>query len=93
MLWYPNPKLPYIVVTHASGAAVGGVLMQDQGEGLQPLAFMNEALKSSKRRYLAYEHELTAIPYCFHEWRHYLEDYVGGVTVMIDHQPLTLIVQ
>ena len=35
----PDPNLPYTVVTDASGTAAGGVLMQDQGEGLQPLAF------------------------------------------------------
>ena len=36
ILLFPNLKLPYTVVTDASGAVVGGVLMQDQGEGLQP---------------------------------------------------------
>ena len=29
ILRYPDPKLPYTMVTDASGAAVGGVLMQD----------------------------------------------------------------
>ena len=67
--------------------------MQDQGEGLQPLAFMSKALKPSARRYSAYERELAAVAYCFLQWRHYLEGYPGGVTAMIDHQPLTLIMQ
>ena len=62
---FPNLKLPYTMVTDASGVAVGGVLMQDQGEGLQPIAFMSKALKPSERRYLAYEHELNAIAYYF----------------------------
>ena len=60
------------MVTDASRAAVGGVLMQDQGEGLQPLAFMSKALKPSERRYSMYECELAAIAYCFLQWRHYL---------------------
>ena len=67
--------------------------MQDQGEGLQPLAFMSKVLKPSERRYSAYERELATIAYCFLQWRHYLEGCPGGVTVMIDHQPLTLIMQ
>ena len=33
------------MVTDALGQATGGVLMQDQGEGLRPLAFMSHALK------------------------------------------------
>ena len=93
ILQYPDPKLLYIVVTDALGTTVGGVLMQDQGEGLQPLAFMSKALKPSERRYSAYERELAAVVYCFLEWRHYLEGCPGGVTVMTDHQPLTLIMQ
>ena len=47
----PRSEAPIIVVTDASGAAIGGVLMQDQSEGLQPLAFMSKALKPSERRY------------------------------------------
>ena len=41
LLIYPNPSLPYTVVSDASGDAAGGVLMQDQGEGLRPVAFMS----------------------------------------------------
>ena len=67
--------------------------MQDQVEGLQPLAFMSKALKPSERRYSVYERELAAVAYCFLQWRHYLEGCLGGVTVMTDHQPLTLIMQ
>ena len=93
ILWYLDWKLLYTVVTDASRATVGGVLMQDQGEGLQPLAFMSKALKPLERRYSAYERELAAIAYCFLQWRHYLEGCPGGVTVMTDHQPLTLIMQ
>ena len=40
VLLFPDPKLPYIIVTDASSAAASGVLMQDQGNGLQPLAFL-----------------------------------------------------
>ena len=65
ILQYPDLKLPYTVVTDASRAAVGCVLMQNQGEGLQPLAFMSKGLKPSKRRYSVCERELTAVAYYF----------------------------
>ena len=45
ILQFPNPKVPYIVVIDASGTTVGGVLMQDQGNGLRPLACMSRCRK------------------------------------------------
>ena len=51
VLLFPDPKLPYTVVTNASGTAAGGVLMQDQGNGLQPLAFLSRRLKPTEQRY------------------------------------------
>ena len=41
ILLFLDPKLPYTMVTDASGTAASGVLMQDQGDGLQPLAFLS----------------------------------------------------
>ena len=34
ILLFPDPKLPHTIVTNASGIAAGGVLMQNQGDGL-----------------------------------------------------------
>ena len=63
--------------------------MQDQGDGLRPVAFMSHALKPIEQRYSAYEREMAAVAYyCIH-WRHYLEGCPGGVTVITDHQLLT----
>ena len=91
VLLFPDPKLPYTVVTDASGTAAGGVLMQDQGDGLQPLAFLSRRLKPTEQRYSAYERELAAVAYCLQSWRHYLEGCPGGVIVVTDHQPLVRI--
>ena len=55
VLLFPDPKLPYPVVTDAFSTAAGGVLMQDQGDGLQPLAFLSRQLKPTEQRYSAYE--------------------------------------
>ena len=89
LLIFPDPALPYIVVTDASGVAVGGTLMQNQGEGLRPIAFMSRTLTPAERRYSPYERELAAIAFCFVKWRHYLEGCPGGVTVITDHKTLT----
>ena len=43
LLIYLDPSLPYTVVSDAFGDAAVGVLMQDQGEGLRPIAFMSRA--------------------------------------------------
>ena len=36
----PDQSLPYVVHTDASGFATGAVLQQDQGNGLQPIAYL-----------------------------------------------------
>ena len=43
-----------------SDAAVGAILEQDFGNGLQPVAFANRKLNDAKMRYSAYEQELLA---------------------------------
>ena len=63
--------------------------MQDQGNGLQRLAFLSRQLKPTEQRYSAYERELMAVAYCLQSWRHYLEGCPGGVIVVTDHQPFT----
>ena len=65
--------------------------MQDQGEGLRPVAFMSRAFKPTEQQYSAYERELVVVAYYFIQWRHYLEGCLGGVTVVTDHKPLTLL--
>ena len=65
------------------------VLMQDQGDGPHPIAFMSRVLRPTEQWYSAYERELATIAYCFIQWRFYLEGCPGGVTVVTDHQPLT----
>ncbi len=42
ILILPDPSLPYIVATDASGYAVGAMLGQDQGNGVQPIAFLSK---------------------------------------------------
>ena len=93
VLQFPDPKLPYTVVTNASGIVVGGVLMQDQGDGLRLFAFLSRRLKPTEQRYSAYERKLAAVAYCLMSWRHYLEGCPGGVMVVTDHQPLVRLME
>ena len=52
VLILPNASLPYVVVSDAMDTAIGGVLMQDQGKGLQPIAFLSRRLRASECKYL-----------------------------------------
>ena len=57
----PNPDKPYTVITDASDFAVGGVLCQDHGNGLQPVAFESCKLNPAQQNYAVHEKEMYAI--------------------------------
>ena len=82
----PDPKRPYTVATDASGYAIGAVLQQDHGRGLQPIAFMSKKLLTSERNYTVGEQEQLAIITALKEWRHYLHG--NKVTVLTDNSAL-----
>ena len=72
VLLLPKLELPFQVNTDASGFAIGGVLQQDQGGGLRPVAFESRKFNKTERRYSTYERELLAILHACRTWRHYL---------------------
>jgi len=86
VLRLPNFSLPFIVVTDASMIAVGGVLMQNDGEGERPIAYESRKLNEAESRYPVHEQELLAIIVCLRTWRCYLE----GMPFIIrtDHKSL-----
>lgn len=51
---------------------VGAVLMQDHGNGLQPVAFMSKVMNGAQARYPTFEQELLALKLALEEWKHYL---------------------
>ena len=72
----PVLKLPdfgkqFVVTTDASDAAVGAILEQDFGNGLQPVAFASRKLNDAEMRYSAYERELLGIVWALAQWKHY----------------------
>lgn len=86
VLILPDPRLPFVVHTDASGFAVGAVLQQDQGNGLQPVAFLSKKMADAETRYPVHEQELLAIIQALTSWRHYLHG--GKFVVRTDHKSL-----
>jgi len=85
LLW-PDFTKPFTIIPDASSYAIGGVLCQDHGQGLQPVCFKSRKLLSAETRYPVHEQELLAILYCCKQWRHYI---LGDqVKVRTDHAPL-----
>ena len=80
-------EAPYLVQCDASLSAWGAVLMQDQGKGYQPIAFVSKSFNAAQMNYSATERELQALVSCTcEEWRHYL----FGMEYLLqgDHRPL-----
>ena len=86
VLALPDPKVPYVVHSDASGFATGAVLMQDQGKGLQPIAFLSKKMLDAETRYPVHEQELLAIINALSNWRHYLSG--RKFTLLTDHNSL-----
>ena len=81
-------RAPYLVQVDASLMAWGAVLMQDQGLGYQPIAFVSKSFNDAQVNYSATERELQALVSCTcKEFRHFL----WGMDYRLqgDHRPLT----
>ena len=57
----PDVEQQFVVTTDASDVAIGAILEQDFGSGLQPIAFSSRNLNATQIRYSAYERELLGI--------------------------------
>ena len=76
----------FIIETDASEVCIGGVLQQDGGNGLQPVAFYSKKLVGAPRNYATHERELLAIVVAIKKWRPYLDG--KRTRVVTDHSPL-----
>ncbi|GJP42436.1 hypothetical protein CLOM_g1994, partial [Closterium sp. NIES-68] len=83
VLILPDPERDYVIEADASDQAVGAVLMQDQGNGLQPIAYLSKKLHGAELNYLIHDKEALAIIIAFKMWRCYLEG--RKTTVYTDH--------
>ncbi|CAI7782923.1 unnamed protein product [Closterium sp. NIES-53] len=83
VLILPDPEKDYVIEADASDQAVGAVLMQDQGKGLQPIAYLSKKLHGAELNYPIHDKEALAIITAFKTWRCYLEG--RETTVYTDH--------
>lgn len=83
----PDPSKPYVITADACGYGIGASLMQDQGRGLQPIAFLSKKLSPAELKYENHERELLALYRTLKEWRHYL--YGSNFVLKTDHRNLT----
>ena len=81
-----DPDLPYKVYTDSSAFGTGAVLLQDQGKGLQPCAYLSHKLSSAEQGYAVHEQELLGIINALKAWRPYLEG--ARFHVNSDHKSL-----
>jgi len=86
ILQYPDCTKSFVVITDASGFAIGGILSQGPiGKDL-PVAYTSRLLNKAEQNYSAIEKELLAIVYCVRHFRLYL--YGRKFQLVTDHKPL-----
>ncbi|CAI7839790.1 unnamed protein product [Closterium sp. NIES-53] len=83
VLILPDPEKDYVIEADASDQAVGAVLMQVQGKGLQPIAYLSKKLHGAELNYTIHDKEALAIITALKTWRCYLEG--RKTTVYTDH--------
>ena len=87
-LCFPDLEKPFVLGTDASDYAVGAILQQDHGRGLQPVAYLSRKLSSVERNYAVHEKELLAIVHSVRTWRHHLQGARHTIKVLTDHVTL-----
>jgi transposase InsO family protein len=87
VLLIPDPELPFTLACDACNYAIGATLQQDQGNGLQPVAYRSRKLTPAERNWDTREKEFFAlVDACLH-WRHYLHSDVP-FRLLSDHDSL-----
>ena len=87
ILRLPDFERQFVVTADTSDAAVGAILEQDFGNGLQPVAFASRKLNGAEMRYSAYEQELLGIVWALAQWKHYFWG-LHSIVIQTDHAPL-----
>ena len=88
LIWLVLPDLSksLFVQTAASGIGIGGVLLQQHGEHLQPCLYASRKLLPQETRYSVIERECLALIWTLNKFARYL---LGNEFVlMTDHRPL-----
>lgn len=90
VLAFADPKLPYVLHVDACCEGLGGVLYQDQGQGLRPVAFISRSLTPSEKNYPVHKLEFLSLKWAVVDKLH---DYLYGAKfeVQTDNNPLTYV--
>ena len=86
VLIQPDWSRPFVIHTDASAVGCGGVLQQDLGHGLQPIAYYSRKLSSAERNYSAWERECLGLVTCITHFRTYVQG--ADLTVCTDQSSL-----
>ena len=85
----PDLSKPFFVQTDASGVGLGGTLMQQRGDLLQPCLYVSRKLLDREIRYSVIERECLAIVWTLQKFKRYL---LGRQFLLqTDHRPLKFI--
>ena len=87
VLRLPDFEKQFVATTDASDVAIGAILEQDFGSGLQPVAFASRKLNATEIRYSTYERELLGIVWAIGQWKHYFQS-PHPIIIQTDHAPL-----
>ena len=87
VLRLPDFRRQFVISTDASDVALGAILEQVFGHGLQPVAFASRKLNNAESRYSAYKQEILGIIWALDQWRHYFLN-AHPIIVTTDHSPL-----
>lgn len=87
VLPYVGSDATFTLFCDASATAIAAVLLQDQGHGLQPVAYESRKLNPAECNYPIVERELLAIVHALRIYRCYLEG-CKHFTVVTDHDTL-----
>jgi hypothetical protein len=84
---YPCIDKPYILYTDASDYCIGGILCQEDDNGVErPIQYVSHQLNKSQANYSVIEKEAFALIYCLKKLRTYLLD--SDFVCYTDHKPL-----
>jgi transposase InsO family protein len=87
VLAHADPSKPYVLRTDASDYALGGVLMQEQGGDMHPVAYHSRKFTPAEARYGAYAREMAAVIDSVRHFEHYADG--QHLTVESDQQALS----